>query len=719
MSGSDPSQIPQLGDPFSAAASQQTAPGFLGQSPAFWQHLAMFGGNLAQAANARTPSGHLANGAGFAGPFGAAVGQTAQQSQDQSINQANVGRSRAETMGQNLKNQLQAAQMPAELLRAQFQMNALQNPGLTAALGYGNAGGAFTTPSFGQQAESPAASFPATTPAFEAGVHQNKSGGSMAPGIKGDGTQASGPMQIHPEALQDVNSRFGTNITPQLASTYPELGKWAGDRYLQLQQEKFGPVGGVAAYNAGPGRLQQALNGQATLPSSTVGYVRNATGQGGGPGDALLQQADVLTARANRIAQAQATSRLVGVPPGPGMAIDPTALHTQAQQLRQVGLQLNAAGPEAQAEAQGRVGPSLQEKGYTPGPNGTLTFTPGGPTDPATVGNLERAKAQNTATTIRGPGSASIIPQGPGQQPTIIQSPLEKEILGPDNRKWMITQNAVETNEPYKRPPGVPEWAPPGTLTAVPSHLAPGEEASQKEASEDAFGEEANKKYQAALSTIGNMAMVRKNLDILNQEGPNAFNTGTGSAVKQQIAKAANSALASMGITPWFDPDKIAAGESLEHQTKIGGMQAVSTLLGAAHEAASVVSSTQTAFPNLDNTPEGAKLLTAGLDNAARMVADRHVFMANWALSHPGSNMVGADVAFQVLRSPEKYTQRGISEVAPIGINTPVQMNQYLPGTRIYLKSRGPQDVARVPGPVDLTPTFDTGGGSAGQPAKQ
>lgn len=706
MSGSDPSQIPQLGDPFSAAASQNTAPGFLGQSPAFWQHLAMFGGNMVQAANARTPSGHLANGTGFAGPFGAAIGETAQQAQGQALAQARVGQSQAETRGINQQNQLRNIQMPAEILRAQFQTQALQDPNLRSQLGYGN--GDYTTPAPSSQGSG------GQQPPYEQGVLRNESGGSMAPGITGDGGQAHGPMQVHPAALQDVNTKFGTNLTPQQLTQYPELGKWAGDRYLEIQQQKFGPVGGVAAYNAGPGRMEQAVDGKAPLPLSTVQYAQRAIGMQpqqpqqsfGGPGDPLLQQADALTARANRIAQAQAVGKMAGVPVGPGMAMDPNAMHTQAQQLREQGLKLNAAGPLGMAE-----------KGYALAPGGGAAApVPGGPADPSTVGDLERAKAQNTATTIRGPGSASIIPQGPGQQPTIIQSPLEKEILGPDNRKWMITQNAVETNEPYKRPPGVPEWAPPGTLTAVPSHLAPGEEASQKEASEDAFGPEANKKYQAALSTIGNMAMVRKNLETLNQD-PGAWNTGTGAATRLQVAKVANSALASMGISPWFDPDKIAAGESLEHQTKIGGMQAVSTLLGAAHEAASVVTSTQSAFPNHDNTPEGAKLLTAGLDNAARMVADRHVFMSNWALSHPGSNMVGADVAFQKLRSPEKYTQRGVSEVAPVAINTPVQMNQYLPGTRIYLKSRGPQDVARVPGPVDLEPTFDTGGGSAGQPA--
>lgn len=352
MSGSD-SSIPQLGDPFSAAASQQTAPGFLGQSPAFWQHLAVFGGNLVQSANARTPSGHLANGTGFGGAFGAAVGQTARDAQEQATNQANVGRSRAETTGLNLRNQLQAAQMPAELMRAQFQSGALQSPDLMSSLGYG--GAPYSAPSFTQPSSNSAANFPANTPAFEAGVHQNESGGSMAPGIKGDGGQASGPMQIHPQALQDVGAATGINITPEQAAKYPELGKWAGDRYLQLQQDKFGPVGGVAAYNAGPGRLQQALNGQAPLPVSTVGYVQSATGQSGqpagGPGDSYLQQAAALTARANRLAQAQATAKLVGLPPGPGMAMDPNVLHQQAAALTETGLKLNAAGPMKQAEA--------------------------------------------------------------------------------------------------------------------------------------------------------------------------------------------------------------------------------------------------------------------------------------------------------------------------------------------------------------------------------
>lgn len=718
--------IPQLGDPFSAAASQQTAPGFLGQSPAFWQHLAMFGGNLVQGANARTPSGHLANGTGFAGPFGAAIGATAQQAQEQALSQSNIGRNQAEITGANLNNRLKQAQMPAELLRAQFQTNALQDPGLMTALGYSGGSGSsapYTAPSFGQQP-----SGGGNAPAFEAGVHQNESGGSMAPGIKGDGGQASGPMQVHADALKDVNSAFGTNLTPQQLTQWPELGKWAGDRYLALQQQKFGPVNGVAAYNAGPGRTQQAIAGQAPLPASTVGYVQRATGQqpsvpqstgqqpqapqapqpsaGGGPGDSLLQQADVLTNRANRIAQAQAAAKSVGLSPGPLMAGDTGAMHTQAQQLREQGLKLNGASPI-----------SLNEKGYNPTPGGGAAPIPGGPADPKVIGAGELAKDRNQTKTIRGPGSAALLPSGDDQPPTIIQSPLEKKILGPDNREWSITQNAVEDGKPYTRPPGVPDWAPPGTLTAVPQGLSPTEEASQKESSEDAFGEKANHAYQGALVTRANMDMVRQNLAELNDK-PNFLSTGQGTGFRQALAKTFNGNLAALGLPTMFDPDKIAAGESLEHQAKLGGMQATSALLGASHEAASIVQGTQSAFPNHENSPQGARLLAEGIDNAAAYTADRHTFLSNWAVQHPGQSMVGADTAFQKLRPAQSYTRRAISVINPYAVSGPDEMKRYLPGTRVYLKGGSPQDVRMVPGEKDLPPASQPDGSvtTPGQP---
>jgi len=108
-------------------------------------------------------------------------------------------------------------------------------------------------------------------------VHQNESSGSMRPGIYGDGGLAAGPMQMHPEALADVNKRFGTNYTHAQLAADPAVGMDAGTKYLHIMQEQFGrPDYALGAFNAGPGAMQNAISsgkGIAGLPSSTQAYV--------------------------------------------------------------------------------------------------------------------------------------------------------------------------------------------------------------------------------------------------------------------------------------------------------------------------------------------------------------------------------------------------------------------------------------------------------------
>ena len=98
--GQVPGQAPAPAPP------QQQAPqnsGFLGMAPSFWQNLMNFGANMSVAANARTPQGFLEYGTGFAGPMGAAIGQTEEQAQNYATAQS-----------QRQLQQAQAAQVQSE-----------------------------------------------------------------------------------------------------------------------------------------------------------------------------------------------------------------------------------------------------------------------------------------------------------------------------------------------------------------------------------------------------------------------------------------------------------------------------------------------------------------------------------------------------------------------------------------------------------------------------
>lgn len=136
---------------------------------------------------------------------------------------------------------------------------------------------------------------PVSPTSLSSATHQLESGGSMRPGITGDGGQAGGPMQVHQAALDDVNKAHGTSYTFADMTSNPAVGKWVGDQYLALQQQRFPgrPDLALAAYNAGPGATSAAVQsgaGVAGLPPSTQGYVAKglqlAGAPGGGPGGA-------------------------------------------------------------------------------------------------------------------------------------------------------------------------------------------------------------------------------------------------------------------------------------------------------------------------------------------------------------------------------------------------------------------------------------------------
>lgn len=124
-------------------------------------------------------------------------------------------------------------------------------------------------------------------------VHQLESGGRMVPGIRGDGGQAAGPMQVHPAALADVNKARGTAYTHEQLAADPAIGKQVGDAYLGMQREAFGRDDyAMGAFNAGPGAMRRAIStgqGVAGLPASAQDYVRRGMGMlGDGAAKAAL-----------------------------------------------------------------------------------------------------------------------------------------------------------------------------------------------------------------------------------------------------------------------------------------------------------------------------------------------------------------------------------------------------------------------------------------------
>jgi len=80
---------------------------------------------------------------------------------------------------------------------------------------------------------------------------------------------AMGLMQVMPGTYRDMRAAYHLG-----ADAYdPHDNILAGTAYLRAMYNRFGYPGLFAAYNAGPGRYDAYLRGEATLPAETSAYI--------------------------------------------------------------------------------------------------------------------------------------------------------------------------------------------------------------------------------------------------------------------------------------------------------------------------------------------------------------------------------------------------------------------------------------------------------------
>jgi cell division septation protein DedD len=80
---------------------------------------------------------------------------------------------------------------------------------------------------------------------------------------------AMGLMQLEPATYRDMATQYGLGSDP----FNPHDNIMAGTAYIHQMYEIFGSPGFLAAYNAGPGRLNQYVNNHVPLPQETQTYL--------------------------------------------------------------------------------------------------------------------------------------------------------------------------------------------------------------------------------------------------------------------------------------------------------------------------------------------------------------------------------------------------------------------------------------------------------------
>lgn len=131
-------------------------------------------------------------------------------------------------------------------------------------------------------------------------VMRQESGGR--PGVTSS-AGAMGLMQVMPATYRELQARHGLGNDPY----HPYDSLMAGTAYIRQMYDLFGSPAFLAAYNAGPGRLEGFLYNRRGLPAETRNYVARV-----GPG--VLRASPVRRAPSEIYAAAEMPVR---VPPGP------------------------------------------------------------------------------------------------------------------------------------------------------------------------------------------------------------------------------------------------------------------------------------------------------------------------------------------------------------------------------------------------------------------
>jgi len=507
-----------------------SAPGMLGLPVGTWQDIARFGGNLAQAANARTGQGFLANGTGLAGPLGAAITGTMDQDRANAVTRAGMGLTNAQAghtlaeipylgaqtkaalagipltqaqsglynqqaAGAALQNTLTSLGIPAATTRAQLQQNILQHPDMLPKLL-----DQFLGPDPSRPAQ-PAGPLPGprsenvvppdqraplvlgavegtpVPPAVLHGLIDYETGGSWNPASVNRSSHAFGLSQTLPSTGADP----GYGVPPISPDAAPgEQAAWAA-KYLAARGSAAGvkdwndPTqvsAALAAYH-GPQKDANGIDGQMYAQQ----VLRRASTFGGSGPRARLPDG-LPSADGGPLADAQTAGPQVAsadvVPPGIA------ARNPGAYQIAQAGSGPIPAPSQSsytpdQAAVLGRQfldqAAQLRRRADAIGIGSNITGLPLG--DPQSLRqNAQDLQAKGLELLTTGPAAAAKA----GNTPTDVRTGGMAHVMGPNGMEWIKNPQLEKQQMPdgsvryvhiSPAPPGSPEGTPPTVSPVV------------------------------------------------------------------------------------------------------------------------------------------------------------------------------------------------------------------------------------------------------------
>jgi len=514
---------------------------------------------------------------------------------------------------------------------------------------------------------------------------------------------ALGIAQIMPDTAPEAAKLAGLEYSPERLRNDAEYNKALGKAYYNEQLRQFGtPELALAAYNAGPGRVRQALKTadrtgadvMDLLPAETRAYVPRAMGLAGGNVDEIIDRAKKLdrgymakaklpdegtTVDLNKISEEPdeegfGLNRQTVIPALSGLGSFLTAMTgSPSRYLGTAIAQGLGAGLTSGAKSYMDVGKQIpeiaklqKEVGKTEAETKEREALAGraeAETKEKLAGLYEKKWVPNVGWMVNRKDV-------PYQVPTPISDAEGKPLPGRANPDDIPTATGGDrppadvTKKPSEEKAAVPvaaalDWK--ATTEAPADVKIPGamniymtEGATQKELdSAKTFVDAQRLKSNAAYDQkfrLDEMDTQFKNLE------PGSFlQAGPYSALRTNVAKVANELSSMLGGKPLFDPNNVAAAENLAKDTTRLGFD-TSKALG--HEPGFIVQSAVSANPGMENTALAYHRIAAGLKEAAQYEQDKLDFLESYVAKY--STIKGAEQLFRKLNPPEAYAKRAI-----------------------------------------------------------
>jgi hypothetical protein len=283
-------------------------------------------------------------------------------------------------------------------------------------------------------------------------------------------------------------------------------------------------------------------------------------------------------------------------------------------------------------------------------------------------------------------------------------------LVDPANRTEIKNPELVQTQDPVTgatvpvhvhpaspyAPHGTPGEATPivqGGGQPIISKVPEQQQKARDEATKQFLGKDTDA-YIAAKNTHGWLQQIDNAADTMNKAGP-LYMTGPYAAERYKLMSQANDMARTLGFkNAPFDQSAIASWEELRKATTTAGFELSSHYEGHARQAASTIENATSAVPGDKNSPEGVKLVSAGIREGAQSAIDVHEYKQGIYDKTKGAGLETAETDFYKANTPDMYAKRAISSVHPIDVRaeTPAAAQRafanYLPGTVVNLNGR-------------------------------